>query len=210
MEIDPHEDAHFEAFVDRAYRYMKHRQEAAVANYGLTTWPRFHTRHCDSTAAFFKADGSIAVAFKYEDVGTYSTISGTWLWAWANDRLPGETNSAADKLLAIGKARRFRPLVLPKWKCDIEDAWAMTCLAGKEVNAIACYQFPQLYRDVQAELEKVTGRPVPEGMLDETYLYAFTVLTSVIDLESFNRGCVVHGGKCPGMESSGKGRCPYR
>jgi hypothetical protein len=63
-------------------------------------------------------------------IGSYSTKSETFQWAWATyDEGAPQARDAA-RLRVFGEVRGIAKLTTPHWKCDEAESWEMASLAG--------------------------------------------------------------------------------
>ena len=69
--------------VTRAHEYATARQAALRADFRLGEWPTYHWDQ-DTGKIVFSAGGVPRVVADIQFVGSVSTMSGTWLWAWAS------------------------------------------------------------------------------------------------------------------------------
>ena len=76
--------APFEEFVEDAQQYLRSRQAELDTEYRLWHWPRFDWDQ-ETQLLVFSENGVARVVADILFVGSISTESDTWLWAWAND-----------------------------------------------------------------------------------------------------------------------------
>jgi hypothetical protein len=75
-------------------------------------------------------------------VGTYSTDSDTWMWAWGNDSLPAQVRAALGKVKRAGEETGFRRLTQGHWTADEQDGWNMTAYAYDVLGGLGAYRTP--------------------------------------------------------------------
>jgi hypothetical protein len=75
-------------------------------------------------------------------VGTVSTLSETWLWSWANYKIPTNAVSELSAVRDFGEAENFANLTVPKWPAEAVDGWEMTAVAAKVLGASGAYRTP--------------------------------------------------------------------
>ncbi|MDQ3298175.1 MAG: hypothetical protein M3619_16420 [Myxococcota bacterium] len=73
-------------------------------------------------------------------VGSYSTKSSTFQWAW--ETYDPETREAVDisRLRVFGEVRGIERLTTPYWACEEVDGWEMASLAGYVLGAEGLYR----------------------------------------------------------------------
>jgi hypothetical protein len=75
-------------------------------------------------------------------VGSYSTRSNTFQWAWET---LGEEDSGAEmisRLRVFGEVRGLDKLTTPNWECDETTGWEMTAVAAHILGANGVYRAP--------------------------------------------------------------------
>ena len=208
MEIDPYDDERFVELIDESEAFLNERNKEIGELYGVSEYSRFYTRQCDAVMFFFDDHDEPRIGFKCETAGSYSPVSGTWLWAWVSNTVLDEKKQASLNALELGKEKDFIALTTPKWKCTIEEAWVMASITAKLVDAMGVYRIPIHFRDVKKELE-IIGVKVTKEMEEKVYLYTFELLMDVLDGSQININCVWGEGKCPGMIMA-DGECSNR
>lgn len=75
-------------------------------------------------------------------VGSYSTKSNTFQWAWATfDECAPEVHDIS-RLRVFGEMRGLAKLTTANWKCDEADGWEIASLAGYLLGTEAVYRAP--------------------------------------------------------------------
>jgi uncharacterized protein DUF6882 len=94
-----------------------------------------------STLTFAERERSGVVA-DVRLVGSYSTKSGTFQWAWQTyeDGAPEVADVA--RLRVFGEVRGIASVTTPTSTCDEAAAWDMACLAGYVLGAEGLYRAP--------------------------------------------------------------------
>lgn len=75
-------------------------------------------------------------------VGSYSTKSGTFQWAWQTYDEAAPEAAAVSRLRVFGEVRGISQLTSPKLECDEIHGWEMTSLAGYILGAEGLYRAP--------------------------------------------------------------------
>lgn len=87
-------------------------------------------------------EGKVVVTADASIVGSYSFISRTWLWGWANNSiLPRLTQNLA-AVKQYGEEHGLPDLTEPKWEGDEQDGWAMAATALRLAGGEAVYCGP--------------------------------------------------------------------
>jgi hypothetical protein len=74
-------------------------------------------------------------------VGSYSTRSETFQWAWQTSG-PGGDSRAIGQLREFGEVRGIEQLTTPTWKAEVADGWEMAAVAALLLPADAFYRAP--------------------------------------------------------------------
>jgi hypothetical protein len=75
-------------------------------------------------------------------VGSYSTRSGTFQWAWQTFDEAAPDAEAVSRLRVFGEVRGISHLTTPKIECDESHGWEMAALAGYILGAEGLYRAP--------------------------------------------------------------------
>ncbi len=75
-------------------------------------------------------------------IGSFSTRSNTWMWAWANSSLAEHLKAHSRQVREYGQSRRLGRLMISVWKAHECDGWKMAALACKLRGAAGVYRAP--------------------------------------------------------------------
>ncbi len=90
----------------------------------------------------FSNDGVLAVTAEIELIGSLSTQSNTWLWAWANFNMLPNIRTRIKAVRNFGEEKRYPRLTVPKWSADEFDGWEMSGIATHILDAHGVYRVP--------------------------------------------------------------------
>ena len=90
----------------------------------------------------FSDRGTPKVIASVQIVGSYSTSSHTWKWAWANDTVVEELKKGAQQVKQYGEEKGFSELTTAKWACPADYAGTLTAAAGYILKAKGAYRGP--------------------------------------------------------------------
>ena len=134
----------FDAFRAAAWEELARKQDVLRDQYGLGSFSRWHFDQTTAALTFFDAGGNAAIEFDVVDIGSYSTKSQTWKWAWSNESVlaPLREDSAILKglesmtgLSLFGRERAF--------KIQSEAmAWELAAISVQYLGALGCYRAP--------------------------------------------------------------------
>ena len=132
----------YRTVVTDAHEYMTLCQDRLRKEFKLDEWPRYDWDQDTATLIFSDQAGPRVVA-TIEFVGSISTNSNTWLWAWANDSLDERVKGSIAKVREFGIERGLEQLTESLWEADEIDGWEMTSIAGRVLNAKGSYRTPK-------------------------------------------------------------------
>ena len=141
----------------KAYEYLNKKQDSNNAIYKIGSYQNwYYDQH--SGELTFSDSGVKKLIIDYEEVGSLSFKSNTWLWAWANPNLEDRIKSQITMVRDFGTKRNFRKLTNPKWSADQYDGWEMTAIAAYLMQAKGAYRVPSsdsmlysfmIYKDIR-------------------------------------------------------------
>jgi hypothetical protein len=132
----------FVDLVTRAHAYTSAKQDALRQEFRLGEWPRWDWDQ-DDRRIVFSRDGVPGVVADIQFVGTISTATNTWLWAWENPHLDPELSRAILEVRRFGAAHDIAQLTTPKWTADEVDGWEMTSISAYVLQAKGAYRTPR-------------------------------------------------------------------
>lgn len=146
----------FEELSCNSYQYLHEQQEICKSVYKLLEYQNWF--YDQSTGELtFSDNGTIKLIIDYEEVGSLSFKSNTWLWAWGNQHLEEKIKAEIIKVREYGSRRNFEKLTDAQWTADENDGWEMTAIAAYLLRAKGAYRIP----------------------LNDNKLYAFVIFKSV-------------------------------
>ncbi len=136
-----HKRMDYVTLVTQAHEYLSSQQEQNERDFSLSKYPRYDWDQ-DTGEIIFSENGEPKVVAKVQFVGDVSTISGTWLWAWANPTVNENLKQGVLKVKLYGEENDIRKLTESKWKADEVDGWEMTSITALLLNAKGAYKSP--------------------------------------------------------------------
>jgi hypothetical protein len=94
------------------------------------------------TLAFSVPQHEPSVVADVQLVGSFSTNTGTFQWAWETLDAADPQARAASQLRVFGEVRGFRRLTTASWPATETDGWEMTALAAYLCGADGFYRAP--------------------------------------------------------------------
>jgi hypothetical protein len=131
----------FEAFIEEAQAYLRDCQAELDIAYRLWHWPRYDW-YQETQQLIFSENGVAKVIADIQFVGSISTESDTWLWAWANDSVDPQLSTSMCVLREYGDKHGFDHLTSKNWHAHEVDGWEMTSVAAFLLKARGAYRTP--------------------------------------------------------------------
>jgi hypothetical protein len=131
----------FDDLSKRAYEYLNEQQDVCNSYYRMGTYQNWFYDQLTGELTFSN-DGIKKLITDYEEVGSVSEVTNTFLWAWENPHLERAIKSQITKVKEYGLTRNFDKLVTPKWTADQYDGWEMTAIASFLLKTKGAYRVP--------------------------------------------------------------------
>jgi hypothetical protein len=137
-------DEEFDTFLSSAYEELTHKQALLVEQYGFGTLKRWWFDQTTEKLQLFDAADNLVIEADVIEIGTYSPISISWKWAWANDStLPGLRKKAEPlkELHDITGIKIFGCEDAFEIQGE-EMAWELAAFSVRHLAALGCYRAP--------------------------------------------------------------------
>jgi hypothetical protein len=139
--VTPKNTDQFLKLMDQGYKYLNEQQEICKTKYDLGSYERWFYDQ-EKGLITFSDDGIVKLKIKYEEVGSISKVSHTWLWGWANPHLHQNVKSVIEKVRSYGETHGFEKLTKRKWQAEEIDCWEMTAISALLLKAKGAYRVP--------------------------------------------------------------------
>jgi hypothetical protein len=134
----------FDAFRERAIDEL-HAKQKLLSKYSRQgLMERWHFDQERATLQFFKNDGRLGVEADIIDIGSFSTRSSTWKWAWSNESVVPALRHRACALRELKDITGLALFTVEDVLKDVdgEIAWELAAFSIQHLNALACYRIP--------------------------------------------------------------------
>ncbi|MCE2971959.1 MAG: hypothetical protein LW852_00800 [Sediminibacterium sp.] len=139
--ITPKDTKEFEELSKISYEYLKKQQEEVEEKYGIEKYENWFYDQEKGTLSF-SDKGIDKIVIKYEEVGSISKTSNTWLWSWANPHLDYKIKTDVNLVKEYGEKQKLEKLIKRKWNADEYDVWEMTAISAYLMRAKGAYRVP--------------------------------------------------------------------
>ena len=131
----------FEELSKKAYDYLYKQQDICEKKYLLSKHERWYYDQEVGLIVFYTGE-KIILRIKFEEVGSVSLISNTWLWSWDNNSILENIKTEIVRGKELGEKNGFEKLVNAKWEADMYDGWEMTAISAYLLKAKGAYRTP--------------------------------------------------------------------
>lgn len=131
----------FEELSKISCEYLKNQQAYCQDKYRIGEYERWDYDQLTGKL-IFSDKGVQKVIIDYEEVGSVSLKSNTWLWAWGNSSIEENVKKEITRVRAYGIKRGFENLLTAKWSADIVDGWDIAAISAYILKAKGVYRVP--------------------------------------------------------------------
>lgn len=149
-------DEEIDELVQTSIDELEAKQDVLCSAYGIGTYERFWFDQQAATVEFRDSSESPWVVAAVVPVGSYSSRSGTWMWAWANETLLVELRSKAESLRQLADVTGMAAFTTPIISVKPELASKFAALAVKHLNALGAYRVSGDASDLYLAITDVT------------------------------------------------------
>jgi len=131
----------FEAYMNVCYQEIGNRQKKLLELYDLQNYKDFWYSQTTETLQF-KTDGKVEIEFEVIQIGSWSSISDSWMWAWANDSVTEKTKQKSGKIKELAEITGYDVFSLEAFEAKESIAHQLTAISAYYLNAIGYYIAP--------------------------------------------------------------------
>jgi hypothetical protein len=141
-------DEEFDAFLQQAVDELGQKQARLQSGYGIGGYAAFWFDQKSGTLEFRDDDARPRLVATIVPLGSHSTKSDTWMWAWANQSILPALRSLAEPLKDLGRRTGVAFLAEPSFGVTEGMPWDLTALGVQHLGALGAYRAPSKDRDV--------------------------------------------------------------
>lgn len=131
----------FEDLVAQSTDYLRAQNEKNTRLFGIGDYARYEYDLFRNV--IWWSDGKEPMLrARVTVVGSTSTKSDTWMWAWANPHLNDIEIGLIDKVREFGEKESIQKLIDEKWPADEIDGWEMTSISARLLESQGAYKSP--------------------------------------------------------------------
>ena len=137
-------DEEFDAFLAKVQDELESKQAELNSTYGLGEMKRWWFEQQDAKLQFFDRNDRLAVEADVIGIGSFSSKSSSWKWAWSNPTFIPELRERALPLKQLEAFTGF-DLFGNEGAFSIAGeamAWELAAMAVHQLGALGCYRAP--------------------------------------------------------------------
>jgi len=148
-------DEEFDAFVEQAVDQLQRKQDILIESNRLGTYPDYWFQQETGTLQFKEADGKVAVEASIIPIGSFSTRSETWQWAWANQSVIGPLREKAESLKGLYDLTGMEVFQMPNVEADEDMAVDFAAMSVLYLESLGSYRIPMDHLMVFVAIETI-------------------------------------------------------
>ena len=134
-------DKEFDTFVATCYQELKEKQDSLMSKNNLGAYDEYWFDQITETIQF-KEHGKVELEFHIVMIGSWSSKSNSWMWAWANSSITEELRSESSKIKELASLTGFSVFERESFEADEVMAHELTSIAVHHLNALGMYIVP--------------------------------------------------------------------
>jgi hypothetical protein len=137
-------DEEFKSFLENANEELRRKQQVLKEQYALGVHGRWWFDQATAKLQFFDDANNLSVETDIVDIGSYSSKSNTWKWAWGNSSVLPELRKKVESLKELENITGFE-IFGNEDSFEIRDegmAWELAAISVRHLGAIGCYRAP--------------------------------------------------------------------
>lgn len=137
----------FESFIEQATKYLQSANDKNKRLFGIGDYARFEY-DLFRNEIWWSDINEPKVRAKVTIVGSISTMSGTWLWSWANPHFNDVEIGPIHAVRDFGEKEDITKLIEERWSAEEIDGWEMTSVSARLLEAQGAYKSPSASGDL--------------------------------------------------------------
>lgn len=132
-------DEEFDVFVQESTDELDRKQKSLEKSHRLGKWAEYFYDTPSGELQFKDKSGKVQVRADTFPLGSYSTNSSTWQWAWANKSTPADVRKRAEELKKLFKLTGMEVFKMPTIEVDDSMVWQLAAMCVSHLDAKGCY-----------------------------------------------------------------------
>jgi hypothetical protein len=136
-------DQEFDRLLSDVVEQLKRKQDALTADHGLGSHAKWWLDQETGSLQFMSADGTPQLVAQVINIGSYSSQSSSWKWAWANQSLPDTIREKSIRLKQLEDVTGISLFANDEAiGMDEAMAWELAAFSVWHLGAMGCYRAP--------------------------------------------------------------------
>ena len=131
----------FNDFTDDCCKELENKQNALINDFDLIKYDAYWFDQ-SSESIQFKKDGEVGLEFIVVPIGSWSSASNSWMWAWANDSITEELRLKAEEIKELSELTGYDIFETEAFEADEDFAHELTAIAIHHLDALGMYIVP--------------------------------------------------------------------
>jgi len=129
------------AFLDSCYEELQKKQDILLNEYQMGSFEEFWFDQETKTLQF-KTDDEVKLEFAVVLVGSWSSKSNTWMWAWANESVVDEMREESSRIKELAAVTGNEIFEMTSFAADEYNAHEFVAMAVYHLGALGMYSAP--------------------------------------------------------------------
>ena len=140
-QITPESHLKYNELLNDCIKEIADKNKQLQEQYGVGEYDRWDINQEVGDLVFLD-DGIEKFICKVDILGSYSDVSGTWMWGWANKSLLEPLTIETLKVKQYGEKHQLEDLYSSKVEATETEAWAFGALANRILGGKGLYKGP--------------------------------------------------------------------
>lgn len=128
-------------FIDYCYLQLEEKQDKLSSEYGVGNCEQYWYSQKSKTLQF-KNEGKVIQEFCVVFIGSWSPISNTWMWSWANSSMTDEVRQDSSKIKELSNAIGLDFFEVPIFRSNEDTISDLVAMSVEHLEAIGMYKAP--------------------------------------------------------------------
>lgn len=134
-------DSEFSTYLDYCYEQLENKQASFMNHYGISNFEEYWYDQ-DKSLLQFKNNGIVQLSFDVIFVGSWSGLSNTWMWCWANTSMSDEVRVRSSKIRESAAVTGQKMFSEEVFESDEYLAHELAAFAVEHFNSMGIYISP--------------------------------------------------------------------
>ncbi len=140
-QISPKGPGSYNTFLNRCLTELEAKNHALSDQYGLGSYGRWDVDQTTGVLTFSNK-GVAAIVCDVDFLGSFSSVTNTWLWGWANESILEPLTKNVLRVREYGEREGWDDLVTRKIECSEDEAWSFAAAALRILDGLGVYRGP--------------------------------------------------------------------